>query len=201
MLFLSCCRFHLQKSLSTSQSPESTSHHLHHYYPGTHRQMVLNSILATNVSTSLSNTHTTASSLTKQKLEASVTSLLKTVAPTCFKEKPKSHSCLPGPTDRAPHALNLPSSNHRTGFLRGGRQVPRSREPASRLPILSPVLTARTPRGPQAYLQPLQSLSSTTAGSHSPQQQTRSAGNEAPQVREAQAGSQGAPRYPDGGQR
>ena len=40
--------------------------------------MVLNSTLETNVSTSLSNTHTTARSLIKQKLVASVTSLLKT---------------------------------------------------------------------------------------------------------------------------
>ena len=82
------------------------------------------------------------------------------MAPTCLKEKTKSHNCRPGPTGQAPHAPNLPSSNHRTGFLRGGHQVPRSRSqrlafPSSALSSLhGPLVDLRPTSNPSSLIPP-----------------------------------------------
>lgn len=119
------------------------------------------------------------------------------MALTWLKEKPKSHNCLLGPTGQAPHSPDLCSSSYLTGFLRGGGQVLRSREPASRLPVFSSVLTTGMMHGPQAYLQLPSLFPPQLPGLTHLNSSTRSAGKEAPQVLEAEAGTQGAPRYSD----
>ena len=157
LLFLSCCLFHLQKSLSTSQSPESTSHHFHHYYPGTHHQMVLNSTLTTNFSTSLSNTHTTARSLIKHKLVASVTSLLKTEWLPLVWRKSRN----PIIVDQAPQAKphTHPTCPALTTTQASSEEDTRSQEAGSQcLAFLSSALSS--PHGPLVNLRPTSNPSS-----------------------------------------